>query len=126
VEPATLLPGGREHLPQAAPEPERAVPDRENRCAHPASRAVTQQIRPRLDRLPIAISQGDELFAAVGAHPDQHQQAQLVLFEADVDVDAVGPEVDVVHARQIPLREGALLGLPGLGQLGDHRRGQPG
>ncbi|MEA2922810.1 MAG: hypothetical protein QOF07_2775, partial [Bradyrhizobium sp.] len=26
----------------------------------------------------------------VRAHADQHEQAQLVLFKADVDVDAVG------------------------------------
>ena len=49
-----------------------------------------------------------------------------MLFEADVDVDAVGPQVDVVHPGQVAGGEGALLGLPGLGQPGDHRRGQPG
>jgi hypothetical protein len=49
-----------------------------------------------------------------------------VLLKADVDVDAVDPQVDVVHPGQITVGEGALLGLPGLGQLGDHRRRQPG
>ena len=49
-----------------------------------------------------------------------------MFFEADVDVDPVGPQVDIVHTGQVPGREGALLGLPYLGQLGDHRRGQPG
>jgi hypothetical protein len=47
-----------------------------------------------------------------------------VLLQADVDVDAVDPQVDVVHVRQIPFAEAALLALPGLGQLRDHRRGQ--
>jgi hypothetical protein len=33
---------------------------------------------------------------------DEHEQSQLVLLRADVDVDTVGPQVVVVHARQIP------------------------
>ena len=36
VEPAALCPGLGEHLAQGAPEPERAVPDRQHRGAHPA------------------------------------------------------------------------------------------
>jgi hypothetical protein len=43
-----------------------------------------------------------------------------VLLEADVDVDAVGPEVDVVHLGQVLAGERLVLGAPGLGQLGDH------
>jgi len=115
VEPAALLPGGREDLAQRTPEPQRPVSDREHRGAHPASRGVTQQIRPGLDRLAVAIGQRDELLAAVGPHAEEHQQAQLVLLEADVDVDAVGPQVDVVHPGQVPASERLLLGLPGLG-----------
>jgi hypothetical protein len=30
------------------------------------------------------VGQGDELLAAISADPDQHQQAQLVLFQPDV------------------------------------------
>jgi hypothetical protein len=126
VEPAALLPGCWEDLAQRAPEPQRAVPDREHRGAHPAAGGVAQQVRPGLGRLPVAVGQRDELLAAIRPHPDQHQQTQLVLLETDVDVDPVGPQVDVVHPRQVPGGEAALLGLPGLGQSGDHRRGQPG
>jgi hypothetical protein len=36
-------------------------------------------------------------FAARG-----HQQAQLVLFQPDVHVDAISPHIDVVHAGQAP------------------------
>jgi hypothetical protein len=98
VEPAALLPGLGEHFAQRAPEPERPVADREHRGAHPAAGGITQQVRPRLGRFPIAVGERDELLAAVGADPDQHQQAQLVLFQANVDVDTVSPQVDVVHA----------------------------
>jgi hypothetical protein len=48
-----------------------------------------------------------------------------VFLEADVDVDPVDPQVDVVHIGEVPGGEGALLSPPGLGQLGDHRGGQP-
>ena len=59
------------------------------------------------------------------AHPDHHQQAQPMLLQAHVDVDPVRPQVHVVHLRQVPGGEGTLLGDPGLGQLRDHRGGQP-
>ncbi len=126
VEPAAALPGLGEHLAQRAPEPQRPVADGQHRGAHAAAGAVAQQVRPRLRGLPVPVSQGDELLAAIGADPDHHQQAQLVLLQPDVHVDPVGPQVDVVHAGQVPGGEGALLGLPGLGQPGDHRRRQPG
>lgn len=50
MEPAALLPGGREHLARRAPEPQRAVPDGEHRGPHPGSGAVTQQVGPGRSR----------------------------------------------------------------------------
>ena len=40
-------------------------------------------------------------------------------------MDPIGPQADIVHGRQVPGRERALLSLPGLGEPGDHRRRQP-
>jgi len=122
VEPAALLLGPGEDLAQRAPESQRPVAGREYRGAHPASGAVAQQVSPRLGGLPVPVSQRDQLFAPVGAHADHHQQAQLVLLQPDVHVDAVRPQVDVVRPGQVTGGEGALLGLPGLGKPGDHRR----
>src|SRR6266496_527309 len=71
------------------------------------------------------LSQVDYVYLwADGIHVKIRQQAQLVLLQADLDVDAVGPEIDVVDLREVAGSEGALLALPRLGQLGDHRRGQ--
>jgi hypothetical protein len=39
---------------------------------------------------------GDELLLPVGADADHHQQAHVVLLEADLEVDAVDPATDVV------------------------------
>jgi len=61
----------------ALPEPERAVTDSQHRRGHPAAATIPQQIGPRLSGLPIPVGQSDELLAAIGTHPDHHQQAQL-------------------------------------------------
>ena len=124
VEPAPALPGLGEHLPGGLPEPQRPVTDGQHRGAHAAAGAIAQQVRPRLRRLAVPISEGDQLLAAVGADADHDQQAQLVLLQPDVHVDPVGPQVDVVHPGQVPLGEGTLLRLPGFGEPGDHRRRQ--
>jgi hypothetical protein len=91
---------------------------------HPASGTVTQQIRPRLGRFAVAVGQRDQLLAAIRPHADHHQQAEFVFLQPDVDMNAVRPQIYIVHIRQIALSEGALLGLPLLGQLRDHRRRQ--
>jgi hypothetical protein len=121
VKPAPLLAGGREHLAHRLPESQRSVADGQHRRGHPAAATGAQQISPRLGRLPEPISQGDELLAAVGTHPDHHQQAQLLLLEADLEVDPVDPQVDVVSTRQITVLECLGLVLPLRGQSGDRR-----
>jgi hypothetical protein len=75
------------------------------RGAHSATRAVAQQIRPRFRRLAIALVQGYQLFAAIDLDPDQHQHARLGLVQADLQMHAVGPHVDEVGRRQVPLLE---------------------
>src|SRR6476661_8131072 len=68
------------------PEPQRAIADRQHRSAHPAAATVAQQIRPGLGGLPVAVGQRDEFLAAVAAYSDHHQQAQLGLLQAHVDM----------------------------------------
>ena len=97
VKPAATLPGLGEDLPQPGPEAQRPVAHGQHRGAHAAAGAVAQQISPRLGGLAVPVNQGDEFLAPVGAHPDHHQQAQLVLLEADIHVDAVGPQVRIVQ-----------------------------
>lgn len=74
----------------------------------------------------MAVGDGDQLLLAVRAHPDDDQRAYPVGGQPNVEVDAVPPDVDVVCPRQVPVGEAAGLLLPGQGQPGDHRRGQPG
>lgn len=124
MEPAALLFGVGEHVPDRLPEPQRPVPDRQHRCGHPPAATRAQQIGPGLAGLPEPIGQGDELFAAVGADPDYHQQAHLVLGEAHLEVDTVHPHIDVVGAGQRPRAERGRFLLPLGSEPGDRRRRQ--
>jgi hypothetical protein len=69
VEPAALLGGVGEHLAQRAREPKRAVTDGEHQGAHAAAFRIAEQVGPRLGRLPVAISERDQLLAAVARTP---------------------------------------------------------
>jgi hypothetical protein len=102
----------REDVAQRFPEAQRTVADREDRGAHAAAAAVAQQVGPRLVRLAEPVGQRDELFASVRAHPDHHQQAQFLLLQPNFQVNPVGPQVDVVHTREVAGGEGAGLVLP--------------
>jgi hypothetical protein len=126
VDPAALLAGGGEHLPKRPPQPQRSVADHHHRRAHSPPAQVAQQFRPRIGRLGLAVGDGDQLLAAIGAHPDDDQAAQPSLVaEADVEVDPVGPAVHVVDPAQVPPRECGPLCLPLLHQPGDDRGRQP-
>lgn len=126
VPPAALLTDLGEDLAQRLPEPQGPVADSEHRCPHAAALAVAEQVGPRLGRLAEPVGQGDELLGAVGADPDDHQQAHLVLLETDLEVDAVDPAVDVVGAGQrAPVERGGVV-LPLGGEPGDGGRRQTG
>ena len=110
--PATLLTGVGEHLAQGFPDPQRAVADREHRRGHPAAAATPQQISPRLGGFPIAVGQRDQLFAAIRANPDHHQQAEFLLLEAHLQMDAVDPQVHEIGAREVAVGKCSRLVLP--------------
>jgi hypothetical protein len=71
--------------------PSAPSPDRQHRRGHAASAAIAQQISPRLCGFAVAVGQGDKFLAAISTHPDHHQQAQFLLFEAHFEVDPVDP-----------------------------------
>jgi hypothetical protein len=60
------------------------------------SAAIAPGCTPRLGEPPIAVGERDQLFAAVGADPDHHQQAQFLLLEPYLQMDAVHPQVDEI------------------------------
>jgi hypothetical protein len=125
MDPAALLAGGGEHLPQRPPQPQRPVADHDHRRAHAAAAAVPQQLGPVVGRLAGTVGDRDQLLGAVGPHAHEHQAAQPSLVaQTDVAVDAVRPAVHIVPVRQVPSLERLAFGLPLDGQPGDDRRGQ--
>src|SRR5438132_1754797 len=57
--------------------------------------------RPALRRSPrttgrIRAADSDQLLAAIGAHADEHQAAQPLVFHTNVEMDPVSPEIHVV------------------------------
>jgi len=96
VHPAALLARFRPDLAGGLPEPERAIGDGEpRRHVEPASLQVEQQIAPVLRALAGAIGEADQFLAAFRRCADQHQDALLFVFEARLEMDAIGPDVDV-------------------------------
>ena len=112
VHPAPLVRRVGEDLAEGAPEPECAVADGEHRGAHAPALQATQHVGPRLGRLAVPVGDRDQLFGPISAHAHDDQGTQAGLFEADVEVDAVGEHVDVVDVFEGPMGELVALALP--------------
>ena len=69
----------------------------------------------------MAILHSDQLLYAVGSCAHEHENALTVLFQPNVEVDAVSPNVDVVLAGQSAFGPVALFVLPD-GDQARHRR----
>src|SRR4029078_6902192 len=84
--------------------PERAIGDGKlRRHVEPAPLQLEQQIAPVLRALAGTIGEADHLLAAFRRRADQHQDALLFVFEARLEMDAIGPDVDVTLRRQIAI-----------------------
>jgi hypothetical protein len=121
----SVAPWCRERRRGSPSRTQRPIADREHRGGHAAAFAVAQQVNPRRTRFAEPVGHGDQLLGRVGAHPDHHQQAHVVLLEANLEVDPVDPHLHVVDLGQRPGGERAGVVLPLLGQPGDRGRRQP-
>lgn len=88
-----------EHLGQGPPEAECAVADREDRGSHTAPCAITLQVGPGFGGL--AVADRDQFLGAVREHAHDDEHAGFRRGQADPQVDAVGPDVDVVRGGQV-------------------------
>lgn len=87
MHPVALLAGAGDTARNAAQNP--TAPSPTARGADAAAGAVAQQVGPGAGGVALAVGEGNQLLAAVGAHPDDDQQAQLVLLQAHADVHPV-------------------------------------
>ncbi len=113
-------------LGEGSPKAEGSVTDGEHRSCHAAALEPAQHVGPGLGGLAMSVADRDQLLGAVAAHTDDDQGTQPGLFEADVEVDAVRVEVDVVDVFEGAVGELVPFLLPVGGQPGDHRSRQPG
>src|SRR5271169_5704838 len=60
---------------------------------------IEQQLLPGLRALADAVGKPDEFLLAFGGGADDHEQTLRVIFEPGLDVDAIGPEVDISLGR---------------------------
>ena len=116
MDPTPLFAGLREHLPHRAPEAETAVADGQIGIdREPAVPDIQEQLAPRLLALAIAVRDRDQLLRPLPGCADQHQNTLPVVvrvLEPDVEVDAVGPDVDIAPPRQGALGPPVLFLLP--------------
>ena len=105
MHPTTLFAAVWEHLAECTPETESSIADGQHRRAHAASFEIAQLLGPRLRGLRIAVADRDQLLAAIGAHANEYQAAQPLVFQTNVEMDSIGPQVHVVDLTQVALLE---------------------
>ena len=96
MHPAALAAGLRPHFLDRLPEAKCAVGDRQlGTHREPAPLQVVRHLPPGLRTLAYAVDQTDEFPLSLERGADDHQQALRGVLEPGLDMDAVGPEVDV-------------------------------
>ena len=109
-------------LVERLPEAERAVANRDlGGDGQPASLNLDEQLAPTLGALADAHLEADEFLPTLGRGADQHQHALGMILHPGLQVDAVGPDVDVMPGREIARLPAFVLGLPLGGEAADHR-----
>src|SRR5207245_5746144 len=83
MHPTTLFAAVWEHLAECTPETESSIADGQHRRAHTTSFEIAQLLGPRLRGLPIAVADRDQLLAAIGAHANEYQAAQPLVFQTN-------------------------------------------
>ena len=112
MHPTTLLSTLWKHLAQCTPEPEGSIADRQHRRSHATAFEIAEQLRPGLCRFSIPVADGNELLAAIGAHTNKHQATQPLVFQTNVEMDPVGPQIHVVNLAEVALLERCQLLAP--------------
>ena len=97
----------RERLVESPPKAERAVANGNLWRDRKASRLqIDEQFLPALRALTQTRLKAEQLLLALGRRADQHQHAFGLRFHARLQVNAVGPDINITPSRQIaPLPE---------------------
>ena len=107
-------------------KPSAPSPTASGRDGQAPSLDLDKQFSPALGALAHADLEADQFLPALRRGADQHQHALGLLLHPGLEVDAVGPDVDVAAGRQVARLPALVLGLPFARQPGDHRGRQVG
>jgi hypothetical protein len=113
----------RPHFLDGLPEAERAVGNREfGADRKPTPLEVEEQLPPGLRALAHAVNEADQLLFALRRGADDDQQAlRIIILQAGLYVDAVGPEIDVAFGREVAFAPAHVLVRPGVLEPADGR-----
>ena len=122
MHPAALLACGRPQLAERLQEAERPVGDGEfGRDRQTPVPQIEQQLPPILRAFARAVGEAEQLLPALRCRADDDQDTLLGVFKTGLEVNAVGPHVDVALGRQIALPPVLVLVAPDLLQSCDGR-----
>src|SRR5215208_2999854 len=122
VQPAALMVCARKEFIERLPEAQCPVPDgNPGRDGQAPLLDLNEKLAPALGALTHAGLEADQFFLAFRRGADQHQDALGVILHPGLQVDAIGPDIDVVTGREIPGLPALVLGLPFAGEAGNHR-----
>ena len=104
MHPASLLTGLGPDLADRLPEAERAIGDGDlGRRRQTPALEIEQQGAPVVSALARAVDQAEQLLLALRRGADDDQDALRLVLQTRLQVDAVGPDVDVALGRQVAL-----------------------
>src|SRR5215475_2664711 len=84
------------NLASRLPEAKPAIGDRQlGRPFQAAPLQVQEQATPIVGTFPGTVGEADEFLLALRRGPDQHENALLLVFQPRLQVNAIGPDVDV-------------------------------
>src|SRR4051794_10461314 len=113
VHPTALMASAGIDLLEGLPEPQRAVTDCDlGRDGEPASLHLDQELTPALSTLPDTNLEAHQLLRALGRRADDDQHAFGMLLHPGLQVDAVGPDVEIAARREVASLPALVLGLP--------------
>ena len=104
MHPTSLLTGPRPDFADRLPEAERAISDGDlGRHRQTPALEIEQQRAPVVSALARAVDKAEQLLLTLGRGADDDQNALRLVLQTRLQVDAVGPDVDVALGRQVAL-----------------------
>jgi len=115
VNPAALLARFRKDFAEGGPKTDGPVAHRDlRRDGKTTMLDVHEQFAPALLMFAVSVEETDDFLLSVPGGPHEYEDALALVFQADVEVDPIGPQVDVLAVAEVSFAPGLMLLDPGL------------